>query len=341
MSIRIGPVQLEEPVILAPMSGVTDLPFRKLVKRSGAGLVVSEMIASEAMIRMSRQSLKMAENVPEEAPMAVQLAGCEPHVMAEAAKLNEDRGAAIIDINFGCPVKKVVNGHAGSALMRDEAKAAKILEATVKAVKLPVTLKMRKGWDEANQNAPKLARIAEECGIQMITVHGRTRCQLYNGTADWDFIRQVKEAVKLPVVVNGDIVTIDGAKSALEKSGADAVMVGRGAYGRPWFLRQVIEYLRDGKKVPSPEIEAQMETVLEHYQAMLSHYGTDTGLKIARKHLGWYSKGLPGSADFRTRIMQITDPKLAMETVRAFYEPLIGQDLPEREAPGAGEREAA
>ena len=345
MSIRIGPVQLEDPVILAPMSGVTDLPFRKLVKRSGAGLVVSEMIASEAMIRMSRQSLKMAENVPEEAPMAVQLAGCEPHVMAEAAKLNEDRGAAIIDINFGCPVKKVVNGHAGSALMRDEAKAAKILEATVKAVKLPVTLKMRKGWDEANQNAPQLARIAEECGIQMITVHGRTRCQLYNGTADWNFIRQVKEAVKLPVVVNGDIVTIDGAKSALEKSGADAVMVGRGAYGRPWFLRQVIEYLRDGKKVPSPEIQDQMNIVLEHYQAMLSHYGTDAGLKIARKHLGWYSKGLPGSADFRTRIMQITDPKAVMETVRAFYEPLVGQDLPEldvgRGAPGADEREAA
>lgn len=341
MSIRIGPVQLEDPVILAPMSGVTDLPFRKLVKRSGAGLVVSEMIASEAMIRMSRQSLKMAENAPEEAPMAVQLAGCEPHVMAEAAKLNEDRGAAIIDINFGCPVKKVVNGHAGSALMRDEAKAAKILEATVKAVKLPVTLKMRKGWDEQNQNAPNLARIAEECGIQMITVHGRTRCQLYNGTADWDFIRQVKDAVKLPVVVNGDIVTVEAAKSALEQSGADAVMVGRGAYGRPWFLRQVMEYLRDGKKVPSPEIQDQMETVLEHYQAMLSHYGTDTGLKIARKHLGWYSKGLPGSADFRTRIMQITDPKVVMETVRGFYEPLVGQTLPERGAPGADEREAA
>lgn len=341
MSIRIGPVQLEDPVILAPMSGVTDLPFRKLVKRSGAGLVVSEMIASEAMIRMSRQSLKMAENAPEEAPMAVQLAGCEPHVMAEAAKLNEDRGAAIIDINFGCPVKKVVNGHAGSALMRDEAKAAKILEATVKAVKLPVTLKMRKGWDETNQNAPQLARIAEECGIQMITVHGRTRCQLYNGTADWDFIRQVKDAVKLPVVVNGDIVTVEAAKSALEQSGADAVMVGRGAYGRPWFLRQVMEYLRDGKKVPSPEIQDQMSTVLEHYQAILSHYGTDTGLKIARKHLGWYSKGLPGSADFRTRIMQITDPKVVMETVRGFYEPLVGQTLPERGAPGADEREAA
>ena len=345
MSIQIGPIKLEEPVILAPMSGVTDLPFRRLVKRSGAGLVVSEMIASEAMIRMSRQSLKMAENVPEEAPMAVQLAGCEPHVMAEAARLNEDRGAAIIDINFGCPVKKVVNGHAGSALMRDEAKAAKILEATVKAVKLPVTLKMRKGWDEGSQNAPQLARIAEECGIRMITVHGRTRCQLYNGTADWDFIRRVKETVRIPVVVNGDVVSVEDAKTALEKSGADGVMVGRGAYGRPWFLRQVIAYLRGGERLPSPPIEDQMATVLEHYEAMLGHYGSDTGVKIARKHLGWYSKGLPGSAEFRTRINQIADPKLVMETVRSFYEPLVGQILPDfvpgRAAPGAGEREAA
>jgi tRNA-dihydrouridine synthase B len=341
VSIQIGPVKIEDPVILAPMSGVTDLPFRRLVKRSGAGLVVSEMIASEAMIRMSRQSLKMAENVPEEAPMAVQLAGCEPQVMAEAAKLNEDRGAALIDINFGCPVKKVVNGHAGSALMKDEAKAAKILEATVKAVKLPVTLKMRKGWDEANQNAPRLAKIAEECGIRMITVHGRTRCQLYNGTADWDFIRQVKDAVTLPVVVNGDIVTVEGARTALEKSGADGVMVGRGAYGRPWFLRQVMEYLRSGEKLPSPAIEDQLAIILEHYEAMLGHYGTGTGLKIARKHLGWYSKGLPGSAEFRTRINQIAEPQAVIEAIRAFYEPLIGQVLPERAAPGAAEREAA
>src|SRR6185312_1497659 len=192
MSIQIGTIQLDDPVILAPMSGVTDLPFRRLVKRHGAGLVVSEMIASEAMIRETRQSLTMARNCPEEQPMAVQLAGCEPHVMAEAAKLNADRGAAIIDINFGCPVKKVVNGHAGSALMRDEAHAARILEATVAAVDLPVTLKMRMGWDDANRNAPRLARIAEESGIRMITVHGRTRCQFYSGSADWAFIRGVK-----------------------------------------------------------------------------------------------------------------------------------------------------
>ena len=317
-TISIGPIRLDMNVFLAPMTGVSDRAFRSLVKRMGAGLVISEMIASQAMIRLTRASMRMIQSHGEE-PMVVQLAGCEPEVMAEAAKLNEDMGAKIIDINMGCPVKKVVNGHAGSALMRDESLAAKIIEATVKAVKVPVTLKMRTGWDDQTRNAPKLAKIAEDLGIQMITVHGRTRCQLYNGRSDWKFIRSVKESVKIPVIGNGDVVTVQDAKNLLEQSGADGVMIGRGAYGRPWFIKQAYDYLSKGTIDEDPSVQQQLAIVLEHFEDILQLYGVEGGVKIARKHLGWYSKGLKDSAEYRVHVNQTECPIKMRELVQNFY----------------------
>jgi len=322
--IQLGPVTIETPVILAPMSGVTDLPFRRLARELGADLVVSEMIASWAMVRENQATLRMA--TLDGSPSSIQLAGCDPAAMAEAARIGVGRGADLIDINFGCPVKKVAVGQmAGSALMRDEIGAARILEAVVKAVDVPVTLKMRMGWDHASLNAPKLGQIAEECGIRMLTVHGRTRQMFYTGIADWDFIADVKAAVRLPVIANGDIVTAQDAAEALRRSGADGVMIGRGAYGRPWAPAHVGHFLRTGEELPEPDLVAQKSILLRHYHAMLSHFGQEPGMRLARKHLAWYSRGLHGSAAFRTTAMRTNTVPDVLELIDRFYDPLIEQ----------------
>lgn len=321
--IRIGPLTIAEPVILAPMTGVTDRPFRVLVRRFGSGLNVTEMIASPAMIRETRQSLQKAAWHPAEEPVSMQLAGCSPAEMAEAAKLNADRGAAIIDINMGCPVKKIVNGDAGSALMRDLTLAARLIDATVRAVDVPVTVKMRMGWDHASLNAPELARIAQDLGAQLITVHGRTRNQMYRGVADWAFVERVKQAVSIPVIVNGDICSADDALEALRQSGADGVMVGRGAYGRPWLPAQIMAVLAGRTPRPDPSLAEQRALVLEHYHAMLDHYGEITGVAMARKHIGWYTKGLHGSAEFRQRFNTTPTASDSIALIEQFYGGLL------------------
>ena len=300
--IQLGALTIDQPVLLAPMAGVTDLPFRTQVRGFGCGLVYSEMIASGQMVRAHTETLRMSTNCADEGAMAVQLAGCDPAVMAEAARMNEARGAALIDINMGCPVKKVTGGMAGSALMRDEDAALRIIEAVVNAVKIPVTVKMRMGWDHDNLNAPSLARKAEGAGAQMITVHGRTRQMLYTGKADWSFIANVKQALRIPVIANGDVVSVDDAAEILRLSGANGVMIGRGAFGRPWFPSQVMAFLANGTRVADPSNAEKCAIVLRHYDALLEHYGEYKGMRIARKHLAWYAAGLYAANAFRVKV---------------------------------------
>lgn len=327
MSLHVGDHQLSSPVLLAPLAGITDLPFRTLVASFGAGLVVSEMVACREIVTGRIEARERAELGADVAGTSVQIAGRDPHWMAEAARMIEASGARIIDINMGCPAKKVVGGLSGSALLREPDHALRLIEAVVAAVKVPVTLKTRLGWDDDCLNAPDIARRAEGAGVRMITIHGRTRCQFYKGKADWAAISAVKQAVEVPVIANGDIVDAESAAEALRLSGADGVMVGRAAQGRPWLLAQIAHALY-GRPAPIvPVGDALVDMVSTHYEAMLMFYGQDLGLRVARKHLGWYMDEAGTEAPLRQSILRAN---AADEVLRLLPDALAGAGLPAR-----------
>ncbi len=321
--IEIGEERLDVPVALAPMAGITDAPFRKLAARFGAPYVVSEMVASRELLAERRLSAVRLDVAQDETLAAVQLAGCEAEWMAEAARRVAGNGARIIDINMGCPAKKVTNGYSGSALMRDPDKALSLIEATVGAVDIPVTLKMRLGWDEGTLNAPQIARLAEDAGVTMLVVHGRTRSQLYRGTADWSAVRAVVEAVDIPVLVNGDIVGADAAREALSQSGAAGVMIGRGTQGAPWLAGQVADALQGRALRPAPVGGALCDIVIEHYEGQLACYGEAIGMRSARKHFGWWLAGRPDGAAVRQRVIRNDDPDSVRAELRAYDWPAV------------------
>ncbi|HEY9397320.1 MAG TPA: tRNA dihydrouridine synthase DusB [Burkholderiales bacterium] len=324
--MQIGAHMLRNNLFVAPMAGVTDRPFRQLCKRFGAGLAISEMVSSNSLLWGSEKTLRRANHEGEVSPISVQIAGADPQMMADAARYNVDQGAQIIDINMGCPAKKVCNVMAGSALMKDEPLVARILDAVVGAVDVPVTLKFRTGWDKENKNALSVAKIAEESGIQLISIHGRTRACGYSGHAEYDTIRAVKQVTRLPVIANGDITTPEEARQVLEYTGADGVMIGRAAQGRPWIFREIEHYLQTGDTLPPPLVSEIRTVLIEHLHDLYAFYGSDTGVKVARKHISWYTKGLHGSAAFRRAMNQLANCDEQFAAVDHFLTELEEQD---------------
>ena len=317
--MQIGPYRIDPPLALAPMAGVTDKPFRLLCKRMGAGLAVSEMTTSDARLWRSAKSRARMDHAGEPEPVSVQIAGSDPRMLAAAARHNVDHGAQIIDINMGCPAKKVCNAWAGSALLQDEPLVARILAAVVAAVDVPVTLKIRTGWDRDHRNAPRIARIAEDCGIAALAVHGRTRADRYEGAAEYATIAAVKAAARIPVIANGDIATPQQARAVLAATGADALMIGRGAQGRPWIFRQIARYLADGTLLPEPGPEQVCAILCGHLRALYDLYGEEAGVRIARKHLGWYAKDRPENAAFRGVVNAAADAAAQLRLTRDYF----------------------